>query len=90
MTMTYDVIVVRKGSGDLMAAKTAAENGLKVLLIERRKNITQIDRIFGQTFSPATQYVGRQNQVSIGPQLLHEMQGAILVKTDNPFRRTVD
>jgi len=35
--MKYDLIVVGGGLGGLMAAKTAAEDGLKVLLIEREK-----------------------------------------------------
>jgi flavin-dependent dehydrogenase len=46
--MKYDLIVVGGGPGGLMAAKTAAEDGLKVLLIERKKNITEIDRMCGQ------------------------------------------
>jgi len=40
--MKYDVIVVGGGPGGLMAAKTAAQDGLKVLLIERKKVITQL------------------------------------------------
>ncbi|MCC7552188.1 NAD(P)/FAD-dependent oxidoreductase [Candidatus Micrarchaeota archaeon] len=35
----YDIIVVGAGPGGSMAAKTAAENGSKVLLIERKKEI---------------------------------------------------
>jgi len=42
--MKYDLIVVGGGPGGLMAAKTAAEDGLKVLLIERKRDITEIDR----------------------------------------------
>ena len=42
--MKYDLIVVGGGPGGLMAAKTAAEDGLKVLLIERKRNITEIKR----------------------------------------------
>jgi flavin-dependent dehydrogenase len=42
--MRYDLIVVGGGPGGLMAAKTAAEDGLKVALIERKKNITEINR----------------------------------------------
>ena len=42
--MKYDVIVVGGGPGGLMAAKTAAEDGLKVVLIERKRNITEINR----------------------------------------------
>jgi len=42
--MKYDLIVVGGGPGGLMAAKTAAEDGLKVVLIERKRNITEINR----------------------------------------------
>ena len=43
--MKCDLIVVGGGPGGLMAAKTAAEDGLKVLLIERERNITEINRL---------------------------------------------
>ena len=39
--MKYDLIVVGGGPGGLMAAKTAAEDGLQVLLIEQKKDITE-------------------------------------------------
>ncbi len=42
--MKYDVIVIGGGPGGLMAAKTAAEDGLKVILVERKRNITEINR----------------------------------------------
>jgi len=51
--MKYDLIVVGAGPGGLMAAKTAAEDGLKVLLLERKKDITRIKRDCAQIF-----YVG--------------------------------
>ena len=44
----YDLIVVGGGPGGLMAAKKAAEDGLKVVLIERKKNIPEIHRYCGQ------------------------------------------
>lgn len=37
--MKYDVTVVGRGPGGLMAVRTAAENSLKVLLIERKKKL---------------------------------------------------
>jgi len=46
--MKYDVIVVGGGPAGLMAARTAAADGLKVLLIERKKDITEIKRLCGQ------------------------------------------
>ena len=48
--MKYDLIVVGGGPGGLMAAKKAAEDGLKVLLIERKKNISEILRACLQVF----------------------------------------
>jgi len=48
--MKYDLIVVGGGPGGLMAAKTAAEDGLKVALIERKKNIPEITRSCAQIF----------------------------------------
>jgi flavin-dependent dehydrogenase len=42
--MKYDIVIVGGGPAGLMAAKTAAEDGLKVILVERKKNITEINR----------------------------------------------
>jgi flavin-dependent dehydrogenase len=50
MAGKYDLIVVGGGPGGLMAAKTAAEDGLKVALIERKRNITEITRTCLQIF----------------------------------------
>lgn len=48
--MKYDLIVVGGGPGGLMAAKQAAEDGLKVALVERKKNMTEISRSCGEVF----------------------------------------
>lgn len=48
--MNYDLIVVGGGPGGLMAAKIAAEDGLRVLLVERKKNIAEINRACLQIF----------------------------------------
>jgi digeranylgeranylglycerophospholipid reductase len=48
--LKYDLIVVGGGPGGLMAAKTATEAGLKVLLIERKRNITETNRACLQIF----------------------------------------
>jgi len=50
MAMKYDLIVVGGGPGGLMAAKTAAEDGLKVLLIERKRDTTEVNRACTQWF----------------------------------------
>ena len=48
VVMKYDLIIIGGGPAGLMAAKTAAEDGLKTLLIERKRNITEINRPCGQ------------------------------------------
>jgi len=50
MAKKYDLIVVGAGPGGLMAAKIAAEDGLKVIVIERKRNITEINRTCAQIF----------------------------------------
>jgi len=41
---TYDLAIVGAGPAGLMAARTAAENGLKVVLLERNKEIAPVKR----------------------------------------------
>jgi flavin-dependent dehydrogenase len=48
--MKHDLIIIGGGPAGLMAAKTAAEEGLKVLLIERKRKITEINRDCTQAF----------------------------------------
>ena len=44
MGKTLDMVVVGAGPAGLMAAKTAAEQGLKVALIEKKKDVSQVRR----------------------------------------------
>ncbi len=56
--MTYDLIVVGAGPGGLLAAKTAAEQGLKVAVIEKRKDISKITRACCEQFIMDENYSG--------------------------------
>jgi len=42
--MLYDVVIVGAGPTGLMAAKTAAEKGMKAIVIERKKDVSSIRR----------------------------------------------
>jgi NADPH-dependent 2,4-dienoyl-CoA reductase/sulfur reductase-like enzyme len=46
----YDLVVIGGGPGGLMAAKTAAQAGLKTALVERKKRISEIRRACLQAF----------------------------------------
>jgi len=46
----YDVAVVGAGPAGLMAAKTAAEKGLEVVVIEERRDVSKITRACCQHF----------------------------------------
>jgi flavin-dependent dehydrogenase len=48
--MKYDLIIIGGGPAGLMTAKIAAEDGLKVLLVERKKVINKISRACSQIF----------------------------------------
>lgn len=48
--MTYDLIVIGGGPAGLMAAGTAAADGLKVVLVEKKRQITEVNRTCAQAF----------------------------------------
>jgi digeranylgeranylglycerophospholipid reductase len=48
--MKYDLVVCGAGPGGLMAARTAARDGLKVLVLERKKVIPEVPRACAQIF----------------------------------------
>ena len=57
MADNYDVIVVGAGPAGLVAAKTAAESGFKVALLERKSDLTVVDRACGSTLDSANEYL---------------------------------
>jgi len=89
--MEYDLIVVGGGPAGLMAAKTAAESGLKTLLIERKKIATEIRRACAQNVY--TRWVCPDAYlepvaVERGPEntFLHLYGPGISVKHDGPLK----
>jgi len=56
--MTYDVAIIGAGPAGLMAAKRAAEKGLKAVVIEERKNVGVITRCCCMNFILDDPYMG--------------------------------
>jgi len=44
MNTDYDIVVIGAGPAGLMAAKTASKEGLKVLLVEAKEDLTKVKR----------------------------------------------
>ena len=57
MAEKYDLIIIGAGPAGLMAAKVAAENGLSVSLLERKNNITAIERSCATMFAIEDDYL---------------------------------
>ena len=56
MAKRYDVVIVGGGPGGAMAAKTAAENGLRTVLLERKTNPAEITRGCAMMFAVESGY----------------------------------
>ncbi len=67
----YDVAIAGGGPAGLMAAKTAAEQGLTVVLLEKRKNISVITRACCQQFIMDEEYEGETITVETGKIVFH-------------------
>ena len=64
--MMYDVVVIVAGPTGLMAAKRGAEKGLKVIVIERKRDISKIRRACCSHFVMDDGYAGETLQVTEG------------------------
>jgi digeranylgeranylglycerophospholipid reductase len=62
----FDLVVIGGGPAGLMAAKTAAERKLEVLLFEKRKRIPQVKRTCCCSFYLEPNYMGETTQVEEG------------------------
>jgi len=83
--MKYDLIVVGGGPGGLMAAKTAAEDGLRVVLIERKREITAPTR---RTDNPLSYFNFLTPEVYLEPIMVEVGTGVRQVAGSRPRPRT--
>lgn len=67
MGKKYDLVIVGAGPAGLMAAKVAAENGLKTALLERKAGITDINRVDGGMINAINEYTFGQT-LTFSPQ----------------------
>ncbi len=56
MSQKYDVVIVGAGPSGLLAAKAIGLSGFKVALIDRKSDITRLDRLCGQTLVSMNDY----------------------------------
>jgi len=56
MVHTYDLVIVGAGPGGAMAAKTAGENGLRTVLLERKTDPAAITRACAMMFAVESDY----------------------------------
>ena len=84
----YDVAIVGAGPGGLIAAKTAAENGLKVVLIEKRKDISQITRACCEQFIMDENYSG--DTIEVGKDEVFFTKNNFRVKYTGPQMKVTD
>ena len=72
--MNYDLSVTGAGPAGLMAAKRAAEHGLKVIVIEKRKDIAKVTRACCQNFIMDEGYE-RESLKIVGDKVIFPVNG---------------
>ncbi len=83
MKNAYDLVVIGAGPAGLVAAKTAAENGLSVAVLERKDAVHEILRMCGQMIvSLSGKYMGER--------VVHNEQAGLLCFPHNGFTLKYD
>jgi len=87
MAKKYDVIVVGAGPAGLVAAKAIGENGFDVALLERKSDLTVMDRACGQTLDSANEYLHLDlYRCNVRDKRLCFPAHGFSVKYDGPYR----
>jgi flavin-dependent dehydrogenase len=86
--MAYDVAVVGAGPAGLMAAKTAAEKGLKVILMEKGKEVSPIVRACSENCVLDPEYRGETLKIEKGK--IRFTKNGFEVAYDGPLHPVLD
>jgi flavin-dependent dehydrogenase len=86
--MIYDVAIIGGGPAGLMAAKTAAEQGMKAVLIEKRRDISQITRACCMQFIMDDGYEKERIELKEGK--IAFTRNGFEVDYDGPVRNLLD
>lgn len=89
MANQYDIAIVGAGYAGLMAAKTAAESGLKTALIEMKHDISKPNRVDCQTLLPMAEGEGYLEEVvNLDPEtgVIKFVKNDVSFKSGSPYR----
>ena len=88
MAKRYDVIVVGAGPAGLVAARAAGENGFEVALLERKNDLTVMDRACAQTLDSPLGYLHLDlYRCNVRDKRLCFPAHGFSVKYDGPYRK---
>jgi digeranylgeranylglycerophospholipid reductase len=86
MTKKYDLVIVGAGPAGLMAGRTAAENGLKVVILERKTDICKVRRFDGGVFAINEYTFGQLALFNERDKLISFPSGGFNVRYDGPYK----
>lgn len=85
MAKKYDLVIVGGGPAGLMAGRTAGENGLKAVILERKKDICKVRRFDGGVFAINEYVFGQLALYNDRDKRISFPVGGFSVRYDGPY-----